>query len=146
MGWKSDWLYRIVFAEFEQAWKVAQKQGTGRFGPPSSELVVTQYGGTEASEDQRPIGCRGDALRSWRYAGDDWEETTLPDFKTKPNPIRGMYYERASGNFHISADRKTVVIEHVFGPRYGHGTAFLVHSQGPTAYLSPKPDAIGWVS
>src|SRR5262244_3133916 len=89
MGWKSDWLYRLVFAQFEEAWTTAQKQGAGRFGPPSVQLFVSQFNEAGANSDRAPIFCRGTALRTWHYAGHDWDETPLPDLKAKENPIRG---------------------------------------------------------
>lgn len=143
MGWKSDWLYQLVFDQFQRAWIKAQRDGEGRFGPASNSLVVTLY--NEAIFDSGCQYCRGTAIRSWRFNGHDWAEYDLSTQLAVP-VTHGMLYETAIGRFHISDDRRVVTIEFTFGPRYGRGFVFLVHGQGTTAKLIPKPDSSTWSS
>lgn len=144
MGWKSDWLYALVLAKFERAWQQAQKQGQGRFGPASADMLISQS--AESDWGKVAVRCCGRVIRRWRYTGCSFEpvptRTTMPD----DNPICGMFYEHATGTFHISPDRKTVVLEYTFGPRYGRGFVYVVESQGHTGRLREKPDAPMWIA
>lgn len=145
MGWKTDWLYHLVFEQFEHAWAKAQKEGESRFGPASARLVISQY--NERHEAGSPYYCRGGSSRSWNYAGRHWEEeTSSVECVAEDNAVHGMFYHTALGRFYISEDRKTVIIEYTFGPRYGRGFVFLVKGQGKAAELLPKPDSITWCS
>lgn len=62
MGWKTDWLYQLVFEQFELAWDKAQQEGEGRFGPASARIVVSQFG--EGEETGSPGMCKGHLSRS----------------------------------------------------------------------------------
>ena len=144
MGWKPDWLYRLVFEHFQRAWDKVQQEGEGRLGPASASLWVTQY--SEAHAGASPYFCRGQPVRAWSYVGERWEEVPAVECVADDNAVHGMFYHKAIGRFHISEDRKTVIIEYTFGPRYGRGFVLAVKGQGKTAELVPKSDSIMWWS
>ena len=136
MGWKTDWLYRLVFQEFSCAWDRAQGEGGDTSGRPPVALHVTEH------DDVCPEGpafCCGEPIRSWDFAGEGWEEVPLRERTPDDRAVHGMFVRVAVGSFHISEDRKTMAVEYVFGPRYGHGSIFAVRGQGKRAKLVPKP-------
>jgi hypothetical protein len=142
MGWKSDWLYRLVFNYLELAWTTAQRDGESRFGPAPTLLRVTEFFADNDGQ-QFPSLCQ--PRRCWVYNGLEWRAEKMPE-PYPVNSVVGMFYIEARGGFFISADRKMVVIEYRFGPRYGRGGVFVVQGQGTRASLLPEQDSIGWVS
>ena len=144
MGWKSDWLYQLIFDQFERAWSQAQADGESRFGPASTSLLVGEY--DKAVGDGSPPYCRGNVVRAWNFAGREWNSEAAAELLRHNGSTHGMFYHTAMGGFCISADRKTVMIEYRFGPRYGRGFVFIVQGQGDTARLLPKPDSVIWHS
>lgn len=144
MGWKSDWLYRLVFQQFEQAWMKAQAEGASRFGPAPESLLVGQH--SETIVDGVSPYCRGPIARKWCYAGGDWTELESGRSTSVDHAVRGMFFQTAIGRFCISPDRMTVVIEYVLGPRYGRGFTLTVEGQGDSAVLMPETDSVMWHS
>ena len=142
MGWKSDWLYRLVFNYLELAWTTAQRDGECRFGLAPTLLRVTEF---FAYTDGQQFASLCQPQRCWVYNGFEWREEEMLE-RYPVNSVFGMFYIEVRGGFFISADRKKVVIEYRFGPRYGRGGVFVVHGQGTRATLLPKLDSIGWVS
>jgi len=143
MGWKSDWLYHLIINEFRKAWKKAQKEGSGNFGPCSDEMIVYQYSGCDLNNSR----CNGECLRAWIFNGDAFEAVS-PDRveKLKKSETQGMFYKQATGQFNISKNRRHVVLEYIFGPRYGRGYVFDVVGQGKKGCLQLKPGNAFWVS
>lgn len=143
MGWKSDWLYRRVFEQFEKVWSDTHKSDRP-FGPPPVEIFVTEY--DQAVADNTSCHCKGNQIRMWRYTGGTWDLLKEPGGASRDNPIQGMYFQTARGCFHISKNRKTIVIQYTFGPRFGQSFAWAVQGQGRSTRLIRKPDTIGWIS
>lgn len=142
MGWKSDWLYQLIFKQYELAWAKAQRDGEGHFGPASARLRVCQL--PEIDLSSVPL-CRGEATRCWLYDGTGWiiDDSSVPP--AEPT-LQGMFFSEARGRFAISEDRKSLVIEFSFGPRYGRGFQYMVRGQGPSAVLAVDPNGTSWCS
>jgi hypothetical protein len=138
MGWKSDWLYHLVFDEVEKLWNHAAKHSDGRFGPPPTAFVIREM----LDGDWENGHCRGDARRRWLYQGGK-PEPIVGD--TNAGELRGMFFERGSVAFFIARNRKRVLFTYLLGPRYGMGKVLGVVGQGARAKLSPC-SGCGWVS
>lgn len=118
MGWQTDWLYQAIFNEYRRAWDKAQQEGRGQFGPASARLIVCEF---SDADFERPT-CRGDRIRVWTFAGIDFHFVPNAEFEElRSGEITGMFYTTAVAGFHITGDRKRVVLEYCFGPRYGRG-------------------------
>ncbi len=143
MGWKSDWLYGIIFAEFEKAWKQAQKEGKGEYGPASERMIISQYSGYSTEMPH----CYGYLVKSWDYNGKSFELYDEPELDSCAEPaIQGMFYKQASGSFAVSENRRAGVITYVFGPRYGRGFLFDVIGQGEKGEIRMNPGSTQWIS
>lgn len=143
MGWRTDWLYRLVFAEVARVWARAQKEGEGRYGPPPDFLLIQQ----RADADWDQAQCLGPVLREWMYGGADFEPRSPMDADAVPPATRrGMFYDRGCVQFHITADRKKVLFTFQIGPLYGQGMVFRVRGQGKCGAIDQHPDAHGWIS
>jgi hypothetical protein len=143
MGWNRDWLYQAIFKEFRRAWDKAQREGSGPHGPASTKLVVFEF---HAADLEGPH-CRGNRVRAWAFAGDDFQELPQAEAEVqRSGEITGMFYKTATGAFHIASDRKRVVVEYWFGPLYGRGFQFGVRGQGKTCRLAGVEDARSWIS
>jgi hypothetical protein len=139
--WKTDWLYKLVFQHFENAWlDVKDDRFLGAI--PPEEFLITQF---DEMDDDGGIR-RGKPIRFWQYIGDDFIEVQERDNYRESNPVRYPRYKYATGRFAISPDRKTVYIDYVFGPLYGRGYTFLVQGEGDKAKLVPKPGGFHWLS
>ena len=147
MGWKSDWLYRLVFEQFEIAWSKAQREADGRFGPAPNSFLVTEF--SESSSDNLDLSPGSfqpeRRIRSWRFDGHDWTPELPAEPVAKP-VIQRMFFETAIGRFRISNDRRAVTIDYIFGPRNGRGIVFVVERQGDFGRLKPKPESASWIS
>jgi hypothetical protein len=70
MGWQTDWLYRLIFAEASRLWDVAREQrASDLFGPPPGYFLLREHAGADWSE---PYSV-GAVLREWRYSGATFE-------------------------------------------------------------------------
>ena len=131
MGWRSDWLYLLIFQEVEKAWKRATEEGAGRFGPPPTDFLLREM----PEADWEHIRCRGDARQQWTYQGGDPEPAPCDGEDADLGKRRGMFYERGLVEFFINADRKRVLFTYTLGPRYGRGWIFEVVGQGAKGML-----------
>ncbi len=138
MGWKSDWLYKRIFNEVVNLWTRALRQGTGRFGPPPSALVIIEM----RSADWENATFRGEARRQWVYQGGEPEPVAE---LTGGGEVRGMFYERGTIAFRIDGNRKRVLLTYVLGPRYGMGAILRVVGQGAKGRLAAG-EGPGWIS
>ncbi len=141
MGWRSDWLYQLIFAEVEKVWMRAKREGAGQFGPPPTAFCISEMAGG----DWEHVRCRGDACRRWLYQGDEPEPAS--DAVDEAEIVRqaGMFYERGGVEFFIDSDRKRVLFTYTLGPRYGLGMTFGVTGQGTGGNLTPCAGP-AWVS
>ncbi|HNB71863.1 MAG TPA: hypothetical protein PLS70_12155, partial [Acidobacteriota bacterium] len=137
MGWKTDWLYSLIFAEVRRLWNRARWESERMgpdFGPAPGPLIISEYSDGNFTN----ATCRGLRKRQWRYSGD--EQLTLiepddPDISHVSETSDQMFFSVGEVRFSISADRKSLILEHLLGPRYGCGQVFQVHGQGKRGYL-----------
>ena len=153
MGWKSDWLYQLILEKFSTPFHKAHRRDENAFpkvnGLLPEEVIVSEYPRIEvesAENHWKRYLMRGDAIRFFRYSQEGWEQLSSVDHIPRENPRRGMYYQRAGGGFAISEDRKIVVIQYQFGPRYGLHATCSVEGQNRTGRFVLKDDAEGWIS
>lgn len=142
MGWQSDWLYQLVFAEVERVWHRACLDGQGNLGPAPDVLLV--YEASEA--DWERVRCRYGVRRRWSFRGGQPE--LLSGEASAANDLgerRGMFYERGRVEFCVAADRARVLLTYTLGPRYGRGAIFDVVGQGTRGRLAPGAGE-SWVS
>jgi hypothetical protein len=161
MGWKTDWLYRLVFERVRDVWTEGRAYSENYNEhtqaavypelrqPPLERLIVVQFADAELSV---PC-CTGAVLRVWRY--DSAGLVPLPG--EPPKPIVVEREQRIQGrrcnlflqgvvSFYISPDRKHVVFTFALGPLYGRGYTYAVSGQGKMGRLSPAPDSVAWIS
>lgn len=153
MGWKSDWLYQMILEKFSAPFDNAHRRDPNAFpkvnGSPPEEVIVSEYPriGIESAENHRKrYLMRGNPIRFLRYSHEGWEQLSTFDYVPPEDPRPGMYYQRAGGGFAISQDRKIVVIQYQFGPRYGLHATWSVEGQNRTGRFVLKDDAEGWIS
>lgn len=153
MGWKTDWLYQKILKEFSTHFDNAYARDPEAHpqikGPlpeeviayeyPRFEIVPRSYGGNDYVMHGAPV-------RFLRYAGEGWEELRSVEPIVYPKRPTGMYHQRAECAFVISPDRKTVVIQYMFGPRYGRHDVYTVSGQNRSARFGPCAGAMGWTS
>src|SRR5262245_52015040 len=111
MGWRSDWLYQVIFDEVEKVWKRAAKDGAGHFGPPPTGFVIREM----LEADWEHIRCGGDVRRQWTYQGGRPEPAACVADDTDLGEQRGIFYERGVVEFFIDANRKRVLFSYILG-------------------------------
>lgn len=163
MGWKTDWLYQMIFDNTRDVWQQAcsyvKRHNEDALYPeeyltPMESLLVYQF--TDA--DLASAWCRGEVLRKWRYAG-----TTFEPYRGEPPgssvvkrdrefiKFRHIYIHRPISNqgtvcFYISRDRKRVVFTYILGPLCGRGVVYGVMGQGRTGRFYNAPEGGRWLS
>lgn len=148
MGWRTDWLYRLVFCELTQQWRRAQAAAVGRpVDDRPDHLLVQQCDRVDVER----VLCLAPVRRTWALDANGVREAgalPLTPGVDGPSPHHsaapGLFYRQARARFHLTNDRRRVVITSVFGPRYGRGLVFDVHGQGRRGRLSPC--GAGWVA
>jgi hypothetical protein len=149
MGWRTDWLYRLVFYELTEQWHRAQTAASER--PHADErpdhMLVQQC---DRVDVERAL-CIVPVRRTWSLDANGVRESgalPLPLDVDGPSPSHaeapGLFYRQARARFHLTSDRRRVVVTTVFGPRYGRGLVFSVHGQGRRGRLSLC--GAGWVA
>ncbi len=146
MGWKTDWLYSLIFAEVDRLWNRARREnatmGTD-FGPAPRALIVSEYSDGNFTN----ATCRGLRKRQWRYSGDEQPVLIEPDdpgvSHVSETPDQ-MFFSVGKVRFSISADRKSLIFEYALGPRYGCGQVFQVRGQGKQGRLDQAENSISW--
>ncbi|QDU55848.1 hypothetical protein Pan181_20450 [Aeoliella mucimassa] len=94
MGWKSDWLYQLVFSEIESVWQRAQRYDE-QLGPPPEEMRVREF--READWDGPH--CKGQVSNQWLCNPNGWEQVEPFDYQAPTT--RKAYYNFGSANFSI---------------------------------------------
>lgn len=146
MGWKTDWLYSLIFAEVHRLWDRARRESErmgSDFGPAPRALIISEYSDGNFTN----AACRGLRKRQWRYSGD--EQPVLidpddPDISHVSETSDQMFFSEGQVRFSISADRKSLIFEYALGPRYGCGQVFHVHGQGKHGRLGQAEHSISW--
>ena len=138
MGWKSDWIYDLVFQEVSGVWAQACKD-SARLGPRPSSLWVLEH----RKADWDRARCKGQVLRAWLFDDTGLQVAEIED-NVEP-VIRGAMYDVGTVQFHIASSRKQVLFEFTLGPRYGRGRILQVVGQGPRGTLE-RTAGPGWVS
>jgi hypothetical protein len=144
MGWKTDWLYSLLFRQVEQIWKRVRREAARDpelFGPAPASLCVQEC----REMDWEQVYCLPPVLREWTCSGVGMEERPPGEL---PQPVRtdpdGSFYRTGLVQFHIAPDRKRVGMVYVLGPHYGRGGVYRVCGQGSTGRLIAGPN--GWIS
>jgi hypothetical protein len=141
MGWQSDWLYQLVFAEVERVWHSATRDGDSEFGPAPEALLVRE----SAEADWGQVRCCGPARRQWTFRGGPPEQLVggVPE-AADLGERRGMFYRRGLVEFCVATDRQQVLLTYTLGPRYGRGVVLAVSGQGASGRLTPG--GVSWKS
>jgi hypothetical protein len=146
MGWKSDWLYNLIFREVETLWERARREARDSpelFGPGPTALLVDECSGMDWDQ----VYCLKPDTRHWVYDGEAFQPSAdgqrwEPDLTTP----RHAFFRIGSVRFHVAPDRKRVGLAIILGPLYGRGFVFTVHGQGRTARLVKDQHANWWAS
>ena len=138
MGWKSDWLYDLVFQEVARVWEQSRKESAS-LGPPPSSFRVLEY----PKGDWDGPHCRGQVQRAWLYDEAGLQPAEIDeDHKLV---VQNAMYDVGVVHFHIAPSRKQVVFEFVLGPLYGRGRILDVVGQGSRGTLKRSMNR-EWVS
>src|SRR5262245_41203861 len=118
MGWRSDWLYQLIFGEIEALWLRATKEGVGRLGPPPQYFHIRQL----AAVKWESPGPKLPVKRAWIFDAHglrpvSQEDQVLPS----RSKITGMFYEVGDVGFYVEPARKRIVLAYILGPRYARG-------------------------
>lgn len=148
MGWKTDWLYSLIFAEVDRlwrrAWRDSEAMGTDLGSAPVA-LIISEY----SDGHFRSATCRGFRKRQWKYTDNEQPVLIEPDDPgiSQVLEVPGhMFFPVGEVRFSITADRKSLIFEYALGPRYGRGQVFHVYGQGKQGYLQPDENALSWQS
>jgi hypothetical protein len=171
MGWKTDWLYVLVFDLVRDLWnsmsrfaeQMTERNGSQPSQPPLDALLVYQCGEADLSR----ASCRKPILREWVFDGEAFTERDSEEMADPINPhqkrsshhfavllaglpkpleVRGALFVQGMVCFYITADRKHVLFTYQIGPRFGRGSLYSVEGQGQSGRLTLERDAAGWVS
>ena len=162
MGWKTDWLYKLIFMRIREIWDRARHESE-RFNQSAAvrvdpdrvqslpkQLLIQQC----ANADLLRTICVEPIVRSWVYMGHGFEEQKdVPKdarrrcrvAPSEDEPLHNLFTQ-GTVRFHISDDRKQVVFTYILGPLNGRGYVCDVIGQGSTGTLENSPNSIGWVS
>ncbi|MFB0535371.1 MAG: hypothetical protein ACETWR_10345 [Anaerolineae bacterium] len=159
MELKSDWLDLLVLREAEDIWIPVTKDDSSDEPPPDSLYIVRC-----ANADWDRLLCQPPVIRAWLYnrAG---QRTQIPTDKvsrgyniTGDEPLEEMiespkrhstnrrFYAVGSFKFHITADRRHVMMNYTFGPLYAAGWVSRVSGHGTTAKLERDPGFGMWAA
>ena len=143
MGWKNDWLYRLIFQQARFIWDRFDPENRSD-GPLVSSLpLIIQE--CQRSE-WRSAFVAPPIVRAWRYDGDQFEPLDPTESEATYCPeVRGIRYSIGLVRFAIVDDRRRVVFTYVLGPRYGRARVWQVKGQGGTGKLVPEPEAEEWI-
>jgi hypothetical protein len=146
MGWRTDWLYRLIFHQVELIWQQAQKEGMDSESNDSPSYLLVREHGEAACEEAY---CLQPIVRVWHY--DATGLAVLPNNEIQKESlgsvsIRGMFYSSGLIDFHITEKRDRVVFTYVLGPRYGRGQVWEIKGQGASGKLVPAPNTVGWIA
>src|SRR5262249_52350365 len=116
-GWKTDWLYQLIFKEVAAVWGKVRSEGRKLvpsppwLGTPPDWLCVQEF----RRADWENLRCLGPVRRAWSFGGK--ELSPLPPEEVDPDcgERRGMFYEVGRVRFHLAADRKRLVFEYTVG-------------------------------
>jgi hypothetical protein len=140
-GWRTDWLYRLVFREVADLWAEV-RSGNPEMGRPPELLVIEELGGA----DCQTARCLPPVRRVWTFGPEGLQprpgdEENLAACAGR----RGMFWRVGLIRFHVAAGRRRVVFEYVVGPRYGRGLILRVAGQGKKGRLRPEAGP-AWLS
>ena len=138
MSWKSDWLYCLIFKEFEKAWLKAIHLSDSALPVDTFNLFLTEHNTPDFNDEAKKFGRK--RVRSWLLTQNGWVETSPTEYVATYEMI-GNLYRWGFARFHICEDRKKVALEYVFGPLYGRSFEMIVSGQGKTGELYHNPNA-----
>lgn len=142
MGWRSDWLYHLLFREIERVWNMTRREDQGRYGPAPARFFIEQY----SDYTTNILLCSGTLLRVWSFDGSEFTLRSRDTRLTYDYTVGGMFYHDGIIQFHILTTRKQIIWNSWFGPLYARGMAFRVIGQGKSATLQKDSSFVQWVS
>lgn len=133
--WRTDWLYGLVFRDADTSWAMCQ---------PDTEywqyVLICEW-----SEANGP-DCCGKPLRAWRRDADGLTDISIVEYERLVRTIQNRLYPFILVDFHISNDRKQVVLSHQEANTAGGGNRYVVQGKGEHAKLVEDPAAGFWIS
>ena len=139
-GWRTDWLYRLIFQEVTDLWE-SVRSGDGRAGPPPDRLRVEERCGA----DWEAPRCLCPVRRVWTFGAEGLRPGPGErEAVTRCGERRGTFWQVGLVRFHIADDRTRLVLEYVVGPLHGRGMVLRVTGQGPGGRLCPEGPE--WIS
>ena len=146
MGWRTDWLYRLVFEKVEEAWRQALKDAvlTSGIDTMPEYLLIHEC----ANFNEANAMCVLPVLRVWKFDGSTFELIPIPAAEQRPKAlaIRGIFFSSGAVYFHIMPGRKQIGYNLHMGPLYGRGVVFIVWGQGRRGRLTISDHHAGWMS
>ena len=143
MAWSSDWLYKLLLDRARETWKEARTAAKQRGEPSPDYLVASEH----PTFNQPFTMAFGDPVRMWTSL-DDFSSLADPSVlpkKTSTVDTSRSIFAIPLFAFHISDDRKRVLISRHIGGRYGNGGWHDVLGQGSRGKLRNASDA-GWIA
>ncbi len=148
MGWKSDWLYKLIFKEIEAVWLAAlreHKTALNRNQHPGKLLERLIVQECENANWNFP-GCLDPVIRQWIYDGIGFSLASTDEISAPESHVdQGMFHTTGRIRFHIDSPRKRIVLTYVLGPLHGRGKILQVRGQGKRARLEAAGGP-AWVS
>lgn len=142
MGWKSDWLYAVVFKMADAVVDKARNDARQLAKASPITWVLAEY---SQADWNFPV-CGGPVMRTWTKSQCDWQETPeILDVAPPRSKLADFCYPTALISFHVAEDRKRVVLNYSVGPRYAGGRIYRVSGQGIRGKLTPA-DGPSWIS
>ena len=153
MGWKSDWLYQIIFQQAQQLWHqthTSREEPVPQITPPDY-FLISEYASFRVVPYQdsprlRDAKLGDEPVRYWSYNDEGLRRIAAPESPADLRESRGMYHKVGRIIFSIHTDRKLVFLGYGMGPRFARSGVYEVHGQGKTGSLSPAADFIFGVS
>ena len=138
MGWKSDWLYGLIFKEVAAVWKRSQNEDA-TLGPSPFALHVL-----ECAEGDFEGPHSHDVVRRWIYDQSGLRPAELDE--SSERSVQGSMYDIGTVWFHVTTTRKLVCFGFCLGPLYARGHVFEVVGQGARGRLRISGKHVRWVS
>ena len=137
MGWKKDWLYKLIFKEFYHKWK--KRYNSLLFVNNTFPIKSYIFEYSNGYEDKASVN--GNIFRSWMYNLQENHIKMLNKELPKKLSVSGRYYELANCSFYIHKNRKKVTIQSLFGSLSGESKIYDVIGQGHSGYLQENMEA-----
>ncbi|MES2462149.1 MAG: hypothetical protein V4671_16310 [Armatimonadota bacterium] len=162
MGWKTDWLYILVFGLVHDLWAetnhfAEQMTEQNRLQAPQANLDALRVYQCEEADLTKGF-CQKPILHEWVYDGSVFTEGVPEEarrqkqqhnshpFAVLPTSqeIRGTLFTEGMVWFYITVDRKHVLFTYQVGPRFGRRMKYRVEGQEQSGRLALERHC--WIS